>query len=199
MSYYPSTVLKLIKHFSRLPGVGEKTAERLAMHVIRAPQKQVEALSQSLLEIKEKVRLCRQCYALSDSDTCDICRNPSRDEALLCVVEQPADMVAIEKSGAFSGRYHILQGALSPMNGVGPEDIRLRELVSRVGKGYIKEVVVATSTTVEGEATASYIAQQLQNLAVKVTRIASGVPMGGDLQYVDPVTLQRAMNSRRDV
>ena len=199
MSYYPSTVLKLIRNFSRLPGVGEKTAERFAMHIIRASLKEVEALSQSLLETKEKVRLCRQCFALSDGDTCDICRNPSRDDTLLCVVEQPGDMVAIERSGAFSGRYHILQGALSPMSGVGPEDIRLRELIVNIRNGVIKEVVMATSTTVEGESTASYIAQQLKELPVKVTRIASGVPVGGDLQYVDPVTLQKAMDSRRDV
>ena len=199
MNYYPSTVLKLIRNFSRLPGIGEKTAERLTMHIIRASLKEVEALSHSLLETKEKVRLCRQCFALSDGDTCDICRNPSRDDTLLCVVEQPADMVAIERSGAFSGRYHILQGVLSPMSGIGPEDIRLRELIVKIKNGDIKEVVMATSTTVEGESTASYIAQQLKELPVKVTRIASGVPMGGDLQYVDPVTLQKAMDSRRDV
>lgn len=199
MSYYPSTVLKLIRNFSRLPGVGEKTAERLAMHIIRAPLKEVEALSHSLLETKEKVSLCRQCFALSDSDTCDICRNPSRDDTLLCVVEQPADMVAIERSGAFTGRYHILQGALSPMSGVGPENIRLRELIAKLRNGGVKEVVMATSTTVEGESTASYIAQQIKELPVKVTRIASGVPVGGDLQYVDPVTLQKALDSRRDV
>jgi recombination protein RecR len=199
MSYYPSTVLKLIRNFSRLPGIGEKTAERLSMHIIHASVKEVEALSQSLLETKEKVSLCRQCFALSDSETCDICRNPSRNDALLCVVEQPADMVAIERSGAFSGRYHILQGALSPMNGVGPEDIRLRELVAKIKSGSVNEVVMATSMTVEGESTVSYIARQIKDLPVRVTRIASGVPVGGDLQYVDPVTLQKALDSRHDV
>ncbi|MBW1698715.1 MAG: recombination protein RecR [Deltaproteobacteria bacterium] len=199
MSYYPSTIRRLIKNFSRLPGIGEKTAERLAMHIIRAPQKEVQSLSQSLLETKEKVRLCRQCFALSDEELCDICKNPSRDDTLICVVEQPADMVAIERSGAFSGRYHILQGVLSPLDGVGPADIRINELISRVKTAAVKEVVIATSTTVEGEATASYIAQKLETLAVKVTRIASGVPMGGDLQYVDSVTLQKAMESRRAV
>jgi recombination protein RecR len=199
MSYYPETVLQLIKSFSRLPGIGEKTAERLAMHIIRAPRKEVEALSQFLLETKEKIRLCQQCFAMSDGEACDICRNPSRDDTRLCVVEHPADMVAIEKSGAFSGRYHILQGTLSPMNGVGPSDIRIHELISKAKAGKIKEIIVATSTTVEGEATASYIAQQLEDVPVTVSRIASGVPMGGDLQYVDPVTLQRAMESRRAV
>ena len=196
MSYYPSSVLNLIKNFSRLPGIGEKTAERLTMHIIRAPRKETEALSESILEIKDRVQLCRRCFALSDGQECDICSNPARDEMLLCVVEQPADMVAIEKSGAFSGRYHILQGVLSPMNGVGPDDIRIQELISRIRDGNIKEVVLATGTNVEGEATASYLAQRLEKYPVKVTRIASGVPMGGDLQYVDPVTLQRAMETR---
>lgn len=199
MSHYPLTVIHLIRNFSRFPGIGEKTAERLAMHVIRAPRKEVEALARSILESKEKVRLCSLCFALSDGEECDICRNPARDEALLCVVEQPADMVALEKSGAFRGRYHILQGVLSPMNGVGPDDIRIRELVSRVQGGKIREVVLATSTSVEGEATAAYLAERLGRHSVKITRIASGVPMGGDLQYVDPVTLQRAMETRHAV
>jgi recombination protein RecR len=199
MSYYPSTVRDLIRNLSRLPGIGEKTAERLTMHIIRAPRKEIEALSQSISEIKGKVRLCSSCFALSDDTECDICSNPARNESLVCVVEQPADMVAIEKSGAFQGRYHILQGVLSPMNGVGPNDIRIQELLFRIRDGAIKEVVLATSTSVEGEATASYLAERLESLSVKTTRIASGVPMGGDLQYVDPVTLQRAMETRHDV
>ena len=196
MSYYPKSVRNLIRNLSRLPGIGEKTAERLTMHIIRAPRKEIEALAQSISEIKEKVRLCSRCFALSDAADCDICGNPARNESLLCVVEQPADMVAIEKSGAYCGRYHILQGVLSPMNGVGPNDIRIRELLDRVKEGAVKEVVLATSTSVEGEATADYLAQRLASLPVKVTRIASGVPMGGDLQYVDPVTLQRALETR---
>jgi recombination protein RecR len=199
MSYYPSTVRNLIRNLSRLPGIGEKTAERLTMHIIRAPRKEIEALSQSISEIKDKVRLCSSCFALSDDTECNICSNPARYENLLCVVEQPADMVAIEKSGAFKGRYHILQGVLSPMNGVGPNDIRIQELLSRIRDGIIKEVVLATSTSVEGEATANYLSERLGSLSVKVTRIASGVPMGGDLQYVDPVTLQRAMDTRHAV
>lgn len=199
MNYYPTTVRNLIRHLSRLPGIGEKTAERLTMHIIRSPRKEVEALAQSIAEIKDKVRLCSRCFALSDAAECNICSNPSRDESLLCVVEQPADMVAIEKSGAFSGRYHILQGVLSPMNGVGPNDIRIQELLARVQEGRIQEVVLATSTSVEGEATANYLAERLESFSVKVTRIASGVPMGGDLQYVDPVTLQRALDTRHAV
>lgn len=199
MSYYPSTVRNLIRHLSRLPGIGERTAERLTMHIIRAPRKEIEALSHSISEIKDKVRLCSSCFALSDDTQCDICSNPARNESLVCVVEQPADMVAIEKSGAFQGRYHILQGVLSPMNGVGPNDIRIQELLSRIRDGAIKEVVLATSTSVEGEATANFLAGRLEALSVKVSRIASGVPMGGDLQYVDPVTLQRAMETRHAV
>ena len=199
MNYYPSTVRNLIRHLSRLPGIGERTAERLTMHIIRASRKEIEALSQSISEIKDKVRLCSSCFSLSDDTECDICSNPARNENLVCVVEQPADMVAIEKSGAFQGRYHILQGVLSPMNGVGPNDIRIQELLSRIRDGAIKEVVLATSTSVEGEATANYLAERLVSLSVKVTRIASGVPMGGDLQYVDPVTLQRAMETRHAV
>ena len=199
MNYYPSTVRNLIRHLSRLPGIGERTAERLTMHIIRAPRKEIEALSQSISEIKDKVRLCSSCFALSDDAQCDICSNPARNERLVCVVEQPADMVAIEKSGAFQGRYHILQGVLSPMNGVGPNDIRIQELLSRIRDGAIQEVVLATSTSVEGEATANFLAGRLEALSVKVSRIASGVPMGGDLQYVDPVTLQRAMETRHAV
>ena len=199
MSYYPSSMQKLIKCFSRLPGIGKKTAERLAMHVLRAPMREAEQLSQSIMEIKEKVRLCAMCFALSDSEQCKICGDPAREAAVLCVVEQPADMVAIEKSGAFKGLYHILQGALSPMNGVGPDHLRIRELISKIAEGNVKEVVLATSTNLEGEATASYLAEQLGGYPIKVTRIASGVPIGGDLKYVDQVTLKRALETRHDM
>jgi len=199
MSYYPSSMLRLIKSFSRLPGVGTKTAERLAMHILRAPRREAEQLAQSIMEIKEKVRLCTMCFALSDSELCKICRDPARAPSVLCVVEQPADMVAIEKSGSFTGLYHILQGALSPMDGVGPDHIRIKELISRIAEGEVKEVVLATSTNLEGEATASYLGEQLNRYPIKVTRIASGVPMGGDLKYVDQVTLKRAMETRHDI
>jgi len=196
MNHYPSSVLKLIKNLSRLPGIGEKTAERLAMHILRSPAREAEQLSQSIIEIKEKVRLCSMCFALSDSEVCNICSNPTRTASILCVVEQPADMVAIEKSGSFNGLYHILEGALSPMDGIGPDNIRIKELVKRITQGMIKEVILATSTNIEGETTAAYIAEQLENHAVKVTRIASGVPIGGDLKYVDQVTLKKAMETR---
>lgn len=199
MSFYPSSILNLIRNISRLPGIGEKTAERLAMHILRAPRREAEQLASSILEMKDKTKLCSTCYALSDSHTCNICSDRTRSAAILCVVEQPADMVAIEKSGSYKGLYHILQGVLSPMNGVGPDKIRIKELISRVEKNRVKEVVLATGTNVEGEATASYIAQLLNKYPVKVTRIASGVPMGGDLKYVDQVTLKRAMETRHAV
>ena len=199
MSHYPSSILKLIENFSKLPGIGEKTAERLAMHVLRAPRNEAEQLSSSIRGIKEKVRLCSMCFAFSDADICNICSDQRRTSSILCVVEQPPDMVAIEKSGSFAGLYHILQGVLSPMNGIGPDSIRIKELISRIAQGKIKEVILATSTNVEGEATAAYIAERLENHPVKVTRIASGVPMGGDLKYVDQVTLKKAMETRHVV
>lgn len=199
MSHYPSSVLKLIENFSKLPGIGEKTAERLAMHVLRAPRSEAEQLSNSIKGIKEKVRLCSMCFAFSDADICNICSDQRRTSSILCVVEQPPDMVAIEKSGSFAGLYHILQGVLSPMNGIGPDSIRIKELISRIDQGKIKEVILATSTNVEGEATSAYIAERIENYPVKVTRIASGVPMGGDLKYVDQVTLKRAMETRHAV
>jgi recombination protein RecR len=199
MNYYPASIQNVIKNISRLPGIGEKTAERLTLHILKAPRIEAEHLARSIVELKDKIRFCSGCFALSDSDRCSICSDPARDSSLLCVVEQPADMVSVEKSGAFKGLYHILSGVLSPMNGVGPNDIKIRELISRLKKGDIKEVVLATSTNVEGEATASYIAQLLEKFPVKVTRIASGVPMGGDLKYVDQVTLKRAMETRHSV
>ena len=196
MSYYPTSIQNLIKNIAKLPGIGEKTAERLALHILRAPRREAEELAQSLLNIKDKVQFCSKCFSLSDSELCSLCCDPARDLSVLCVVEQPADMVAIEKSGAFGGMYHVLSGALSPMNGIGPENIRIRELMSRIQKDQIKEVVLATATNVEGEATASYLGQLLEKYQIKVSRIASGVPMGGDLKYVDQVTLKRAMETR---
>lgn len=196
MKYYPAPIVNLIDRISRLPGIGKKTAERLALHILRSSKIEAEQLAGSILEVKEKVRLCSRCFGLSDQDVCHICRDASRNSALLCVVEQPADMVAVEKSGAYRGKFHILQGVLSPIDGVGPENIRFRELLARISAEGVEEVVLATSTGVEGEATAAYIAEHLKNLPVKVTRIASGVPMGGDLKYVDEVTLKRAMEGR---
>jgi recombination protein RecR len=199
MNYYPPSILKLIKSLSKLPGIGEKTAERLAMHILRAPRREAEQLSKRIVEAKDTIRLCSICFGLSDTDICKICSDQTRTSSILCVVEQPADMVAIEKSGAFTGLYHILEGVLSPMDGIGPDNIRIKELISRIANGGIKEVILATSTNLEGEATAAYIADRIENYPIKVTRIASGVPIGGDLKYVDQITLKKAMETRHAV
>jgi recombination protein RecR len=197
--YYPLSILNLIKNLAKFPGIGEKTAERLAMHILRAPLKDAEQLAASILDVKQKVKICSHCFALSETEICHICSDPARNASLMCVVEQPADMVAIEKSGSYKGLYHILSGVLSPMNGIGPDEIRIRELIERTKEGKIREIILATGTNVEGEATASYLAQCLVKYPVKVTRIASGVPIGGDLKYVDHVTLKRAMETRHAV
>ncbi len=196
MICYPPSLRHLIRHLSGLPGIGEKTAERLALHLVRSRKKDAEALAFGILNVKEKIRLCSRCFGLSDSDVCDICANPARDPALLCVVENVSEMIAIERSGAFYGRYHILQGVLSPMDGIGPDDIRIEELLQRVAEGDVKEIILATNTHLEGETTAIYLSERLEGKPVKVTRIASGVPLGGDLKYVDQLTLKRAMETR---
>jgi len=199
MNHYPDSILNLIRQISKLPGIGEKTAERLALHILRSPGRDAAQLAEAIIDLKEKTRLCGRCYSLSDAPVCRICADPHRDAALLCVVEQPADMVALEKSGAFKGLYHILGGVLSPMDGIGPDKIRVRELLARLAAEEITEVVIATGTNVEGEATADYLSNQLAKRSVRVTRIASGVPVGGDLKFVDQVTLKRAMETRHDV
>jgi recombination protein RecR len=199
MDYYPGSIKTLINNLARLPGIGRKTAERLAMHILQQPEDDARRLADSIVALKKKMRLCSRCFSLSDDVLCRICSDPSRDAGLICVVEQPADMASIEKSGAFKGRYHILGGGISPMEGIGPDDIRIAELVARVETEAVGEIILATGTNVEGESTAAYIAGILAPLAVKVTRIASGVPMGGDLKYVDQVTLKRAMESRHEI
>ena len=199
MDHYPVSVKNLIRSLSRLPGIGQKTAERLAMHILQQPAEEAHGLARSIVELKNRLRLCERCFALSDHALCRICNDPSRDTGVVCVVEQPADMASIEKSGAFDGRYHILGGALSPMDGIGPDDIKIDELVDRVEKESVREIILATGTNVEGESTAAYIAGILADLPVTVTRIASGIPMGGDLKYVDQVTLKRAMESRHGI
>jgi recombination protein RecR len=199
MEYYPPSLVRLIKHLSKLPGIGEKTATRLALHILRSSHDDAKGLSQSILEVKDNVRLCSTCFGLADRDPCGVCVNPNRDRTIVCVVEQPSDLVALEKSGAFKGLYHVLHGALSPMNGIGPDDLKTRELIARVARGEIEELILATNTNVEGEATASYLAQILKPCAVRVTRIASGVPMGSDLKYLDEVTINRAIERRQDL
>jgi len=196
MNYYPPSILNAIHQISRLPGIGEKTAERLALHILHGTRKQAEALAESIRGLHDRTRLCTLCFSLSDSEVCGICSDPARDNGLLCVVEQPADMVALEKSGAYKGLYHILQGALSPIDGVGPTDIRIKELLSRVAGGTVKEVVIATSTHLEGETTAAFLSEQLKSYPIRITRIASGIPVGGDVKYADQVTLKKAMDAR---
>lgn len=199
MLHYPESLQTLIKNLSRLPGIGEKTAERLAIHILRQPLNKAEQLANSIIAVKHKIRLCTRCFALSDGEQCHICRNSGRNASLLCVIEQPADLISIEKSGAFNGLYHILGGVLAPMEGIGPEDIRINELIARAREGIVKEIILATGTSVEGESTAAYIAQRLSGLDIKVTRIATGVPVGGDLKYVDQMTLKCALDSRHDI
>jgi recombination protein RecR len=196
MNHYPATIRRVIHNLAKLPGIGVKTAERLAMYLLNAPEPDALELSVSIGDLKKSVRLCSRCFALSDGDLCRICASPSRARALLCVVENQADMVAVEKSGSYTGLYHLLGGLLSPMDNIGPNDIRIRELISKVEKKTIQEVIIATGTSVEGEATASYISDRLSGYPLTITRIASGVPMGGDLQYVDQVTLKKAMEAR---
>jgi recombination protein RecR len=199
LMFYPQSLVRLIKRLSRLPGIGEKTAERLALHILRTSDEDAKALADSILKVKENIRFCGTCFGLAETDPCRICIDGSRDHSLVCVVEQPSDLVALEKSGAFKGVYHVLQGALSPMGGVGPDDLKIKELMERIRSGEVQEVTLATGTNVEGEATASYLAQCLKGRPVRVLRIATGVPVGGDLKYLDEVTLRRAMERRERV
>jgi recombination protein RecR len=199
MQHYPESIRVLIRNLARLPGVGEKTAERLAIHILRQPLQEVEQLAHSMMVVKQKIKLCAMCFALSDTDKCHICQDPARNSAQLCIVEQPADMVSIEKSGAYNGLYHVLGGVLAPLDGIGPQELRIKELFDRVGQGLVKEVIIATGTSVEGESTAGYIAQHIGHESVKVTRIATGVPVGGDLKYVDQMTLRCALESRHGI
>ncbi|WP_022668200.1 recombination mediator RecR [Desulfospira joergensenii] len=201
MNHYPEAITKLIRSFSTLPGIGKKTGERLALHLLHAPDYEAAALAADIVELKKKVKLCSVCFNLSDRDRCSICTDPRRDSSVICVVENPADMAAIEKSESFSGTYHILGGALSPIDGIGPDDIRLAELFARADSENVREIILATRTNVEGEATATYILNRMksnrfQSKNIRITRIASGIPMGGDLQYVDPLTMQQAMEKR---
>ena len=199
MEYYPPPLVRLIKHLSKLPGIGEKTATRLGLHILRSSHEEARKLSQSILDVKDNVGLCGTCFGLSDTDPCALCRNPNRNRSLLCIVEQPSDLVALEKAGAFNGLYHVLHGAISPMDGIGPDNLKIKELVARVADNDIRELVLATNTNVEGEATASYLSQLLERYPVRVTRIASGVPMGSDLKYLDEVTIRRAMERRQNL
>jgi len=192
-------IQRLILRLARLPGIGEKTATRLAFHILRAPEGQARELAQAILEVREKIRLCSVCCTLTEDDPCAVCADARRDVSLLCVVAQPTDLLAVERSGHYRGRYHVLHGVLSPLDGVGPDDLRIGELVRRLDADGPREVIIATSPNVEGEATAMYLARLIKPLGVRVTRIASGVPIGGELEYVDQVTLTRALEGRREM
>ena len=189
-------IARLIEELTRLPGVGAKTASRLAMHILRSSREDAENLARAILEVKEEIRLCSLCFNLTEQDPCRNCQDPRRDGEVICVVSGPEDLMALEKSGSFRGLYHVLHGVLSPLEGVGPKDLRIGELLSRLQGGKVKEVILATNPSVEGEATAQYLSQIIKPLGVRVTRIARGVPMGGDLQYVDQVTLSKSLENR---
>jgi len=191
-------VVALIEHLKKLPGIGEKSAARLAFHILKADREAIEGLSSALMEVKDRICLCRICFNITDEDPCAICVDPRRESSLVCVVEEPADLLAIERTGQFRGKYHVLHGVLSPLDGIGPEDIRIDELVQRIKGQQVAEVILAINPSTEGETTSVYLAQILQPLGVKITRIAYGIPMGGDLKYTDDMTLTRAMESRRE-
>lgn len=196
MGIYPPSLSGLIEHLSKLPGIGKKSAERLALYVLKMPKELAEGLAQSLLEVKEKIKFCAVCFNLTDKNPCPICGDQRRANGILCVVEGPGDQLAIEKSGAFEGRYHILEGVLSPLDGIGIEDLRISELMVRLRKEDVKEVILAINPSVEGEATVSYLTDLLKEKDVIITRIALGIPLGGDLKYIDSMTLKRSLENR---
>ncbi len=192
-------VTRLIEELGRLPGIGPKSASRLAYHLLKAPKQQAVALAEAVLEVKEKVRFCSVCYNLTEHDPCDVCSDPTRDRSIICVVEEPLDLVALERTGQYAGEYHVLHGALNPIEGVGPDELRAKELFVRLRDPEVKEVILAMNPNTNGEATAMYLFRQLAPLGIKVTRPASGLPVGGDLEYADQVTLGRALTGRREL
>ncbi len=196
---YPSPLARLIDELSKMPTVGPKTAQRLAFHILRLSTDEAQALADAILDVKARMRTCSTCFAITDVDPCAICANPARAGTVLCVVEDPRDVIALERTREYRGRYHVLHGAISPLDGVGPDDLKIPELLARVRAGGVEEVIVATNPRVEGEATAIYLARVLKPLGVRVTRIAHGLPVGGDLEYADEVTLARALEGRREL
>lgn len=196
MDYYVSPLQNLIDEFQKLPGIGGKTAQRLAYHVLNLPKEKAERFANAILEAKQKITYCKICQNFSDRDECSVCGNPSRDKGVICVVENPRDVIQMEKTNEFKGTYHVLHGAISPMDNVGPEDIRIKELMTRITSGEVREVIMATNPNLEGETTAMYISKLVKPFGVKVTRIAHGVPVGGELEYADEITLARALQWR---
>jgi len=198
----PSTAMpvsRLIEEFSKLPGVGPKSAQRLTYYLLRASQEDAQALAQAILEVKEKIILCSICQNITDSDPCAICNNDQRDRGIICVVEEPLDILALERTGSYRGMYHVLHGVISPMDGIGPDDLKIRELLARLKSDEVREVIMATNPNLEGEATSMYLTRLISPLGLKVTRLARGLPMGADLEYADNVTLARALEGRQEV
>jgi len=194
---FAEPLARLIAEFRRLPGVGQKSAQRLAFHVLRGDREQVERLAQALLDVKDKLGLCTQCGNISDADLCNFCRDPHRDSAVICVVEEPPNILPIETTRTFNGRYHVLHGSISPLRGIGPDQLNIKGLLERLATDEVKEIIVATNPTVEGEATAVYLSRILKPLGVQVSRIAMGIPVGSDLEYADEVTMSKSLENRR--
>jgi len=190
---------RLIREVKRLPGIGQKSAQRIAFHILRAPREDVERLAAALLDVKDRLGLCAECNNISDAELCPFCRDPHRDRRKICVVEEPHNILPVETTRIYDGLYHVLHGSISPLRGIGPEQLRIRELLQRLDKGGVEEVILATNPTVEGEATAVYLARLLKPLGVKVTRIAMGIPVGSDLEYADEVTMSKSLENRREI
>ncbi len=199
MSYYSPSIEKLIESFEKLPSIGHKTAQRLAFYMLDISNEEAEEFTNSIINAKKNLHFCSKCFNISDTDPCNICSNPKRNEEIICVVEDVRDVIAMERTHEYDGVYHVLHGTISPMNGVGPDDIKIKELLSRVMAGNISEVILATNPRVEGEATAMYISKLLKPMGIKTTRIARGVPIGGDLEYTDEVTLTKALEGRSEI
>ncbi|MCY0865053.1 MAG: recombination mediator RecR [Sulfobacillus sp.] len=196
---YPEPIQDLVQELAKLPGIGPKTAQRLAFFLLNMPKGEAEQLAQAIIQARQRIRYCSECFNFTDADPCFICKNPARDAGWIMVVEHPKDVVAMEKTREFKGRYHVLHGAISPMEGIGPDELKIRELVMRLERVNPKEIVLATSSSLEGEATALYLARLLKPMGFKVTRIARGLPMGGDLDYTDEITLTKALEGRQDI
>lgn len=199
MVYYAGPVAKLIEEFAKLPGIGPKTAQRLAFYILNSPHEMGSSLAEAIVEAREKITYCSVCCNLTDKDLCHICSDVKRNNEVICVVEEARDVVAMERTREFKGKYHVLQGAISPLDGVGPESLKIKELLSRLNEEQVEEIILATNPNIEGEATAMYLARLLKPLGLKVTRIAHGLPVGGDLEYADEVTLSRALEGRREI
>lgn len=195
----PESLFKLIEYFKKFPGIGPKSAQRLAFFVLKSPQADIRDLSAAILKVKESVRFCKTCNNLSDDEICNICKDPSRDRSTICVVEEPTDVIAVEKTGKFTGVYHVLLGALSPLDGIGPEELKIKELLIRAKEKKPKEIIIATNPDTEGETTALYLAKVLKPLSIKVTRIGYGMPIGAELEYADQATILKALDSRREL